>query len=168
MTVLDMPTNGATHVQTWRDEVAKTVREEVDQLAARVGELTEALAQAKTELKDAQSVLRTVDADYAPAPKQSQGRSKNAGKRRTTQAGRETMSKLAAHLVTLPPREQFTALEVLEAMGNPWSSPSMYELFKVLRADELIGKGAKDPSTKRQSWRVLDLEGLQQLADIDG
>jgi hypothetical protein len=163
----DMPTNGDSATKTWRDEVAAKVRGEVGQLEERVAFYTEQLAAARAELRSAETILRAVDPEATPYRPKSQ-KAKPARATPRTERGRETLAKMAAQVATHT-EGMFTAIDIHNELGKPWSEPHTYMLFKELRSAELIGKGPKDPSTKRQWWRVMDLEGLQQLAaSVDG
>lgn len=159
-TMLEGASNGAKAATSWRDDVSARVSAEVAQLSERCDALAEQLADARAEHRQALTILRAIDPEQAPVKVYKN--KKRSGS--TSSSGSEPMrGKMARGMLTF--EDRFTLLELHhKVLGDPWSEPHSYTMMKWFRERELVGKGAKDPSSKRQTWKILDREALEALA----
>jgi hypothetical protein len=157
-TALGGVSNGDQPQSDWRDDVTARVSVEVKQLERRCEALEALLVEARAEHRQALAVLKTANPEMVPAKRKKK-------EKVASDISERVRVGLAGGILRVKDPERFTLLEVHhDVLGSPWSEANSYVAMKTLRNQELVGKGVKDPQSKRQTWRILDRQALETLA----
>lgn len=112
-----------------------------------------------SKIKRLRAFQRTI---RPPEPKAANG---NGGRRRRHTAP-ERLSEVAHYITdTYTLSDTFTAQDVYDGMGKPFTGNLIFGIFNGLRDIEFLAKVGKDSKTKRNMWTILDPDAIDRIAN---
>lgn len=133
---------------------------ELDKMRVQIDERLEHLEREKldidAQMKRLRAISRAFDGPAPPAKAKARNHYGKSGERSLAQVARAVLDR---------DMEVFSAIDIQD--GTSLTDPTLYACFTTLRERQVIGKagilpGAK-PHVKRQGFRILDREALEEL-----